>query len=495
MKRLTIGIAATLAGLSACDEANVREGSTQFTTYEQAAVRLLVTPDGIATLYDVSNPDGLALDATAVPVVSDGDLSVEIGPLAQTLPVRSRMTQASEDALEVTTTFRNAQVFVPVRIRDGFEVRICRYRVAVGTVSATGTVGLVDTEEGRQFDVLAPPDVTLETVQVAAVDGCPLPTKLLTPEDLGTTLVSYVEDAVAQAAAAALRTSPLEIVGFIEGNLQATRLSVFENRRGTLTVEGRTGSVELTGEGLNASLDATADAQRARCAPPVSLDGVGGAGAMALDPAVVRRFDGDFAVAVSTAWIGRAAQAAARAGFACRGLEDLRPIEQNDRLLPVDDVLIEELGLGAVPVGDAMTLALRPGALPRVSSDAGNGTIRVDWPDLQIEVYGQVFGAWTRIASVVSDVALSLRPRSPSLDTASFDIEAIEVREPELDTELARTLPPEDDVARWTRRALLLLLDEELDLPLPLLPAAPLRVVNTQVRTQDIVYYVRFEEQ
>ena len=85
---------------------------------------------------------------------------------------------------------------------------------------------------------------------------------------------------------------------------------------------------------------------------------------------------------------------------------------------------------------------------------------------------------------------VELRPRSGGEGVLRFDISSITVEEAELWDWLDRaTSGPH--VRQWSRRLLLLTLEDALALPLPLAPGAPLELVGTQVRADDVVLLTR----
>ncbi len=480
-----------------CDQASVREGNSQLSSFQDDALQVLVSPDGIGKLYEVSQPDGFLLEGDRFGLVTEGPVAVDLGPIEQTLSVSRRMTEAAEGAVDVSIELRTQPIYVPVRIRDDFEVRICRYRLDVAGISTSASVGFVEVDGVRQFDVTDAAEVELASATVTPVGSCPIDEKLIESEALAAALVEYVRGALAESTAVALRTSPLDILGLPEQSLEIGRISPFENRRGTLVFEtetpDRTDAVALTSDGLEATLAAAVDARRADCAPPLTLDPAEASAGASLDPGLIRRFGADFALAMSTSWLQRTTQAATLAGFGCIGLEDLRPLEQSETLFPVDEVLLGELGLDDVPVDDAVSLVLEPGTLPRVRTDVGASTIVVELADLQVDAYGAVFGAWTRVASVVTDARLALRLETPSVGRATLTLEALDVQNSTLSGELVDGDVDPEILARWTRRALLLALDDRLDLPLPLRDGSAVRVVNAQVRADDVVLFLRFQ--
>lgn len=499
MRRLVVSLVVTalLGSSSGCDESRVQQGAGRSGNLDPEAMRVLVSPGGIGRLVEVANPEGFVVQRDREELEIDG-YDLAIGPITQPLPVAARSSTTGEGQVTVVTEFDNVTVQVGMRVGQNQNTRICRWRVETAGLEASTTAELADTPDGARFDVAEEPVIDVQGWTVSAIEDCGLPDEEPTRiEDLRPILEEYVRQAIAESAVSSVEASPLDVLGLLRGSLQLSRLSLFENRRGVLTVEGAesasTDSLQLDDEGLSILLDAGVDTQRARCAPPISIEPVPTSGAAPMDPAVVRRFGADYALAVSGSWVANVVQGAALAGYACRGLEDARPPERNEELIAVEDVMLDDLGLAAVPTGPWATVVMSPGTLPAAELRPDRGTVAVSWEDLQLDVYTTVLGANTRVARVVADIVLGLRPRSGSLDAARFDIESVEVEPQAFDSELAASQPTDDALERWVRRTSLVLLEDVVTFPLPLLPTTPTRVVGTQVRTDDIVLFVRFE--
>lgn len=495
MKRICAVLAVCLVAAAGCDETRVRTGPRGLTTLEQDAARVLVSAEGIGRLVEIENPGGFPLVAAAQPIRDSPD--VTLGPLEQLLAVKRRTSTPSTAAVSLTTELDGATIFVPARIAlGGGEVRICRWRVQATEIATTAALALVGSNGGQEFGVTQVPQVVLEGATVTPIDDCADIASRL-PDNFEELLVTYLREALAESAALSLPAAPLDILGLLRGNVQLTRTSPFANHSGTLAIEAdvspRPGALGISADGLSVLLDATAEADRARCAPPTAIEAAAVTGTQPLDPAGLRQFGADFALAVSTSWLSRVAQGATLAGYACRGLEDPRRPEINEDLVPTADVLLDELGLDGLPLGPYASLTLAPGTLPRLAMQPSTGTVRVDWQDLQVEVYGEVHGARTRLVRVVADTVLGLRPVGQVVGIAKFELESIDVTTDRIDSEFFQSSPPADQVDRWVRRTLLGLLEERFEFPLPLAPASPVRVVSVQVRANDLVTFMRFD--
>lgn len=488
-------ILALLPLTSGCDETRIRTGASALTTLEDDAIRVLVSSDGIGRLAAVANPEGFALSAASIDLELDG-AEASLGPLDQVLAVASRRSAPGTSSVSLTTRLNGSTVFVPLRVHVAGETRICRWRLDTTRIETTADLVLVDTDAGPQFGVGGTPMVTLDNPVSRAIDACTGVADLL-PENFDALLVAYVRTAISTSAAASLPSSPLDILGLLLGNLQLTHRSTFSNRTGTLIIESdvsrRTDALAITPDGLSIAIDAAAEANRARCAPPSAIEIPPGGGARALDPDAVRRLGADFGVAVSRSWLARVAQGATLAGYTCIGLEDARHPQVNAEVIPTSDLLLEELGLDQIPTGAHATLTLAPGSLPQVDLQPDSATIRVQWANLQVEIYADVFGARTRLARIVADADIRLGPTPQVVGMTKFEIEAIEVATDRIDSDFLAVDPEVEDIDRWMRRTLLSMLQDRFEFPLPFNPAAPVRVISVQVRADDVVAFIRFD--
>jgi hypothetical protein len=79
-----------------------------------------------------------------------------------------------------------------------------------------------------------------------------------------------------------------------------------------------------------------------------------------------------------------------------------------------------------------------------------------------------------------------LSPGAGPPGAVAFTVETIEVIDAEMTSDLATDVT--DTVVRaWTRRTLLLALDDLISFPLPLAPGNGVKVLQTQVRSGDLL--------
>lgn len=494
MRRLVVAMVVA-AALLGCDRTEVRSGPRELTTLEPNAVRVLVAPAGIGTLVEIANPDGFTVNFAARALPAE-DVVVSVGPLNQDLGVATLSSVTQGDAAIVTTRVESRAIHVPARIVWRGDTWVCRWRVAADEVETVAQLALAAGADGPEFGVTQQPTVTIVNPRVTAIDDCSEVSPLL-PADFEDALITYLHDALAEAAANALPASPLDAIGLLRGNVRVTRQSPFANRVGTLVLEAdvseRHDALSITQWGLSISMDAATEADRARCAPPTPLSTPPGVGSAPIDPADLSRLGADFAIAASATWLARVAQGATLAGYTCTGLEDARDASVNEEVVPTDDLLLESLGLDHLPLGPFATLVLIPGTLPTVEPKPDQGIIAVTWNDLQLEVYGEVAGARTRLARLVVDAELGLRPVAQVVGVAKFTLASIEVSTDQVDSELTAVAPTQEMLDRWARRTLLSVLEDAFEFPLPIAPPVPVRAVGVQVREQDVVVLLRFE--
>lgn len=479
------------SSLTGCDEVSVRDGATtQPLVFEAAAMRMLLAPEGIESMYAVARPEGFHLRHAARALPAD-DAELSIGPLDQLVEVTTRTADTGEGTLGLTTLLGGVDVALPLRYRRGVEVHICRFRVRSSRIAIDAELALVQRDAEEALEVLQTPQVEAEGLSVESLGGCEVDLDALLP-DLETELIDYALEGFARSSSEALQTSPLEILGLIQRRVEMSRLSVFTSRRGLLVFDGRLSRDDahvLSQRGLEASLDLASDARRADCAPPVELTSVESAGAAEVSASELRRYDAALGLALSMGSLQRIAQTATRAGFVCRGLE---PHDETSERIASDDARLLDLGLDHVPVGPWVRTTLSPGTLPRIVTRPSRGDLQVIWERLSFEVYAEVLSVPTRILEIETDVRISLRPRAPSTGVLSFDVEALEVDRATIDSGWLYELPQRDALRRWTRRMLLLILADRLDFPLPIDPTSPLRVVGTDIRDDDLVVYLDF---
>ncbi len=116
---------------------------------------------------------------------------------------------------------------------------------------------------------------------------------------------------------------------------------------------------------------------------------------------------------------------------------------------------------------------------------------------LHVDLYVEVFGAPVRALRLISDVTFDFKPRAGSTGTLRLDIDAVEVRSPELETEWLAARPDPESLEAWATPFMARqVFGAGLELPLPLDPSARTsRVVRAIVRDNDLALLVRFAEE
>ncbi len=486
--RTALAIALVAVSLGACDEAQVRDSSTsQPLVFNEAGLRVLVTPDGLAKLYERAREQGFPVTANRREVWREEGIVIEAGPLSQPIETADFVANSATNAVEWETRFEDVEIIVPLRVTRGADVRICRKALTSDSATVTATVELVDVNGSPTFEVTTAPVLQDDGWSVRDVGACSqgdLPVAF----DLEGALTTFVRDAFITSTVDALETSPLETLGVVLGRLEVRRVSAFESNRGTIVIEGRLpeDGAAVSAMGLSAEVNTALDVTRAGCAPPVELPAVSGAGAALIDPSEVA--DADVALAVSQGLLTRVVQVIALSGFSCRGSEDLRDGTANLDAIPTDELLLEEIGLGDLPLGESSRVVYRPGTLPSITLRQERGDLLLEWNELTVEVYSELFGVPTRLASLSIGAEATLRPGAGAAGSVEFSVDTINVNDVVIDSDLAADVE-EATLRAWTRRTLLVSLSDLFTFPLPLAPGNGIEVSQTQIRSGDLVVF------
>lgn len=485
-------IALALVSLS-CDEAQIRSStSTQPLVFQESGLRFLVTPSGLETLYGRARPEGFIVSAERREVWREEGIVIEAGPIEQVLTPSEFVTTPTDGAVETTTEFDSLELLVALRVRRGADVRICRKGVSTDSASVNAAAELVEGDSGPTFAVTRTPVLADDDWAIRDIGACSQG-ELPIAFDLESALVTYARDAMVLSTVEALETSPLDTLGVVLDRIEVRRISAFEPNRGTALLEGRLpeDGAEVTPMGLTARLDTALDVERAGCAPPVDLPPSQFLSAAPIDPSALSGTDADVAFAIGGNVLNRSAHVTALGGFACRGFEDVSADDGNGELIPTDELLLEELGLEDLPLGERSRVVFRPGSLPELTLRPERGDLLLDWDEVTIDIYSELFGVPTRIATLETSVQATLRPRAGEPGFVGFAVETIDVLEVSLDSDLA--VEPEAQVVEsWTRRTLLIALEDLFNFPLPVRPDSQIEVVRTEVRSDDLLVIGRF---
>jgi hypothetical protein len=492
-----IAMIATVS-LSACDDVSYQAGAqgAQPPVFQPQTMRSLVNEAGLQALYPVENPLGALLDYPAEHT-TDWGIDLTLGPITRHVTVESWEVSAQADHLEVSIEARDIAVVVPVRIQERVGARICRYSVEADHVSIQSAAALVDADPLPLIEVVGQPSVTWSHPTVNLVGDCPQLEDVASEDPdsfaLDQLFVDYLTRAFEASGREAIELSPLDTLGLIHSPVGLSRVSNFENRRGQLLVSARVSSnASLSQQGFAADVDMSLNSRRAGCAPALIPDAPAAQSADEVPAAQLDRAGADVGLTLATPLLLRLAQTSTLAGFGCRGLEDMSLDGGSSSNLAVDDLNLEDVGLSELPIGPWAEPVLAPGSLPAIVMDAQSSTIELSWDDLTLDFYAEIQGVPVRILQLDADVTVSLRPveRLASIELA---VESVAVADASIESQWIYEFPAQADLQRWTRRAMLLVLQDAFSLPLPMEPGAPLQLVDSQVRPNDLLLLFKLD--
>jgi hypothetical protein len=486
-----IGTALSLAG---CDDVNYHEGarSAQPPVFQPQAMRNLVNEEGLQALYKVEYAQGALLDYPGEASTLSG-LDLTVGPISRNVSVESWELSADTDQLEIDIEARDVAVIVPVRIEQRVGARICRYSVEADRVNIRSQARLSDLYQMPQIEAVGHPSVDWSPTSVSLIGDCaPLESgdgqagDGQDSLDIDQLLVDYLTRAFEASGRETIALSPVDTLGLIYTPVGLSRVSNFENRRGQLLITARSNSEgALSQDGFEIELDMALNSERADCAPPLVADSPASTSAGAVPAAELQRAGADMGLTLASPLLGRLAQTSTLAGFGCRGLEDVS-LDGSGSNLAVDDLNLADVGLGELPIGAWAEPVLSPGSLPQIEMRPDSSTIELEWDALTVDIYAQLQGVPVRILQLTAGVTLSLRPVD-NADSIELAVDAVAVSEADIESQWVYEPPRDTDLARWTRRVMLLVLQDTFSLPLPMRPGAPLQLVDSQVRSDDLL--------
>ena len=490
--------AASLAGLlclvalasAGCDDARFREGTrtAKPPVFQTQTMRTRVSEAGLQRLFRVVYPDGVLLDHDGVP---KGELDARLGPVSEQVAVEQWKVDARSDELEVELTARQLSMTVPVRVEERVGMRICSHVVEADQVRVVALASLAGGDDGPSLSVTQPPTVELSNPRVSRLGECPPLDEIdmQSPSAVDDAIIGYLEEAWAVSARQAVELTPLAGFGLVVDTEAAVeRLSAFANRRGQLLVASRVSPQAdpgLSDDGLSVDLDLSLHAQRASCAPATTASPPADGPAGPVPAAELDQIGAEVGITLGTSLLARLAQTSMLAGFGCRGLET-GLIERSDNRLSTDDLLLEDVGLDQLPVGAWAEPVLAPTQLPRVETSAATGNIELIWDGLLVDLYADIHDVPVRLLRLDSNITLTLRPRE-SAERIDLVVESVYVAEASLQSKWVHEQPFDTDLLRWSRRVLLLVLEDAISLPLPLEAGTPLELVASQVRADDLL--------
>jgi hypothetical protein len=194
----------------------------------------------------------------------------------------------------------------------------------------------------------------------------------------------------------------------------------------------------------------------------------------------------DMGLALAGSLLERLGRASATAGFLCRGLEGARGGDDN-RQIARHEARLADIGLEAVPVNGPFETVISPGKLPDATLQPAPQSLRLAWESLTIELYGEVAGARVRLLNLTASADFVLRPTSRRADALDFALTTITVGDVGFSSPWSSQPPRPEQLGPWTRRLLFLVLEDAFQLPLPVRPAAPLDLVGSRVRSDDLL--------
>jgi hypothetical protein len=488
MKRfMLIFLAAT-----ACQDVSIGVGGTQAPIPQPDAIRIHVTPDGLTHLYDVASEEGFFLSAPPQTISSLGQ-TWELGPVVANLPVLSRSSNYIDDSLRISTLFGGLRITVPIRVRTANDVEICRFQVRFVSAVLDADISLEDGSLGSE----SAPLVTLGDAVITRVGACSIDASFRDSDavTLSTRLTEYLEEGLVSSTIEAMFMRPLDTIGVITDAASLRRVSVFEHRRGSIGViiDESTPAI-LSADGFEASLNLGLLAQRAPCAPPVESNPTDTVATQSILSSKIATSGADLGMAISGSSLQRLAESLTLGGFVCRGLEDARRPEENAELFATDDLVLDDLELGWVPVGPWIRAVSAPGSLPTLTLRPATNDVVLSWTDFSIDLYGEVQGTLVRLLRLTTSAHATLRPQIGADQSLPLKIDALTIDAASITSDWLRDELSSEVVLPWARRSVLLILENQFEFPLPLITSRTVNVKDVEVRQNDVVLYLKFRD-
>lgn len=477
---------------AACQDVSVGVGGTQAPIPQPDAIRIHVIPDGLTHLYDVASEDGFFLSAPPATLTSLGQ-TWELGPVEANLPVLSRSSSYVDDSMRIVTLFGGLRITVPIRVRTANDVEICRFQVRFVSATLDADVAL----QGAGLRAESPPIVTLGDAVITRVGACSIEATHRDSDGvtLSTRLTEYLQEGLVSSTIDAMLMRPLDTIGVITDAVSMRRVSVFEHRRGSIgVVIDESTPATLSSDGFEASLDLGLLAQRAPCAPPVESNPADTVASQSILPSKIIASGADLGMAISGSSLQRLAETLTLGGFICRGLEDARRPEENSELFATDDLVLDDLELGWVPVGPWIQAVSAPGSLPILTLRPNTNDVVLSWMDLSIDLYGEVQGTLVRLLRLTTSAHATLRPKIGADQSLPLEIDALTIDAASITSDWLRTELVPDVVLPWARRSVLLILEDQFEFPLPLITPYTVNVKDVEVRQNDVVLYLKFRD-
>jgi hypothetical protein len=489
-------LASLCAVALACDDGSLQIDAAAQPTVALApeAARVLISAQGLAQLTRRAADQQLHLQSAAQAITLSGQGTAQLGPLDQPLPIVSLTAQPEAGRVRTIIGLGQPAISVPLRLGSGADTRICRWRVALtsAALEVRSIVGDGGQTPATSLTAELPAQVSWASAQIAAQGACPLSAEA--SAQLQGALTDYTRAAIIEAAGQTAQLAPVEALGLPAGTLALTHISAFDNRRGQLVMGVSPGQTPLTlaSDGLTLALDVGSLTKPASCAPQETTPSPAASPAASPDEQELRQRRADAALVLSLPALERLARGLMRAGFGCRGLEDMAaPQLATTGVLSLRDARLGDVGVITELLGDQLAAVISLDDVPRITLAPEDNLLLVQLKRLSIDLHGEVAGVTTLVATLSADVTLRLRPGGRGERTLVLSVDNAVVDSPSLASEWRGASPTGEQLTTWARRLILLLLDEEIVVPAPLLPTSPLNLIGAQVRAQDLVLYGR----
>lgn len=497
MRRWVAATAIVAAGLAGCDEVYMIEsgdGGARDPVMQPRGIQGRLSTNGLASLFRSTHPNGLDADQSPREYRIDGrDLTV--GPVSQTISVDSLDISTGRDQLDATMTGEQPSLTVPVRLDEGASVRICRFEISADRFLSYATA-VPGPDSARTFELADDPELLVTEKRIDPAAPCPplLGDTGKLPQQVESWLDAYFDLALRVGVRQYIEIPLIDNLGLPRGSIALRHLSSFDNRQGVLRFDSdstRADNAGLDQAGMTLRLDVGLSSKPANCMrlepsrePP---DADSPAAEVTASDLTNTPADAGFAFAESI--VARTLRNATLSGFLCRGLDPRNTPGPHD--LRGESPRLEDVGLGHVPASGPFETVVSPGALPEVTFQPNRAVIDITWTDLTVELYGRVADTRTRMASLTASVTFGLRPAETSNSTVDLSLDTLDIRQAALETPWSET-PPEDEAVRdWARRLFVLVFEDAFSLPLPFTPGSPIELVDTKIRTSDLLVRLR----
>lgn len=487
-----------------CDRAEVDpDPNTSFDSeLQERAVRAGLTNRGLGSLFNVTHPEGLSIERDPISETFDGT-DLTIGPVSQSVPLDTIDASVRGNQLELAMTTDSTSVTIPVRVQPGAQTRICRFRLDA-VAWEIDAVAEDDGDPGWKLELAEPPTFDATQLRVRSVGSCPLVDDERVPDGLSQLLVTYLEASVATGIGRFVDVPIYKNLGLLEGRLAVRNVSSFRNRQGAIEFAGaapENGGVSLDSPGLRVSLDLGVapripTPRRQSCVPPPEqLPPPSDGTADPVDPTAVRNAGAELGIALSRSLTDRIVESAALGGFLCTGLDSGSGRRASEATIRRENTQLDVVGLQDAPVGGRFRAVVQPDNPPEIELRPNSNAVELRLEELSLELYGTRAGAPVKVLGVTTSPTFTLRPGEGNGSTIPLNIRAISVdpldAERDLESPWGPSRPEDSRLQTWTRQLLLETFEDLFELPIPVLPDAPLDGVGAEIRDGDVVVYFR----